>query len=140
MSKRKIENITTLPASNPPAKFKPYDKTNSVSRLEFFITIVNQNHAREVLRILKAHESGLGIITRGRGTGTREIYDLLGLSDLRKDIVFSIVKADKIEALKKDIAVFFKKESKGIAFSIEISSVIGLSIYKYLSNTRTIGD
>lgn len=140
MSKKKVASNPSLPVESKPETFKSVDRVQPLSRLKFFITIVNHNHYKEVLKILRNHESGLGFITHGRGTGTKEIYDLLGLSDVHKDIIFAVVKADQIETLKKEIAAFFVKESKGIAFAIDISSVIGSSIYKYLSNTRPTGE
>lgn len=118
------------------AETKPSGQASPLSRLKFFVTIVNHNHHKEILKILKTFESGLNFITHGRGTGTKEIYDLLGLSDVRKDIIFAVIKADQIENVKKEVAAYFKKESKGIAFAIDISSVIGTSIYKYLANAR----
>ena len=121
---------------------KPYDQTHAVSRLKFFVTVINHNHHKDVLSILKNYEVGLNFITHGRGTATREIYEILGFSDVRKDIIFSIVKAERTDELKNELAKMFAKgkDAKGIAFAINITSVIGLSIYKYLSNTRTIGE
>jgi len=140
MSKKKVASNPSLPVESKSETFKSVDRVQPLSRLKFFITIVNHNHYKEVLKILKNHESGLGFITHGKGTGTKDIYDLLGLSDVHKDIIFAVVKADQIETLKKEIAAFFVKESRGIAFAIDISSVIGSSIYKYLSNTRPTGE
>ena len=140
MSKKKVASNPSLPVESKPETLKSAKRVQPPLRLKFFITIVDHNHHKEVLKILRNHESGLGFITHGRGTGTKEIYDLLGLSDVHKDIIFAVVKADQIETLKKEIGAFFVKESKGIAFAIDISSVIGSSIYKYLSNTRPTGE
>lgn len=142
MSKKIAKVNIDVASSNQPAPFKPYDQTHPVARLKFFITIVKHRYDKEVLNIINKHEVGLSFITHGRGTGPKEIYDILGLSDVRKDIVFSVVKDEQIASLKQEIAAFYQREkaAKGIAFAIEISSVIGLSIYKYLSNTRTIGE
>ena len=142
MSKKIVKpNIDEALKKTPP-EFKPYDQTHSISRLKFFVTIIKHHYDKDVLKILNKHEVGISFITHGRGTGTKGIYDILGLSDTRKDIIFSIVKADQIASLKQEIATFYarEKDAKGIAFAIDISSVIGLSIYKYLSNTRTIGE
>jgi len=122
--------------------FQPYDKSHSVAPMRLLVVIVKHHYDKEIVDILHKHEVSLIFITHGRGTVTKEFYDVLGLSDVRKDIVFGVVKTENMEAVKGEIAAFYheKKHAKGIAFAINISSVIGLSIYKYLSNTRTIGE
>jgi len=135
MKMAKVETSATA-VEKQMAETKAPSQPNPVSRLKFFVTIVDHNHHKEVLKILRTHESGLGFITHGRGTGTKEIYDLLGLSDVRKDIIFAVIRSNQVDNVKKEVASYFKKESRGIAFAIDISSVIGTSIYKYLSNTR----
>lgn len=122
--------------------FQPYDQTHPISPMRLLVVIVKHHYDKEIIEILKQHEVSLIFITHGRGTVTKEIYDVLGLSDVRKDIVFGVVKTENMEVVKSDIASFYRveKDAKGIAFAIDISSVIGLSIYKYLSNTRTIGE
>jgi hypothetical protein len=138
MSKKINPPTIEKPTENIPATFKPYDQSNPISKMKFFVTIVNHRYDKEILAILYKHEVALSFITHGRGTGTKEIYDILGLSDIRKDIVFAVVKSERVESLKKEIAAFYEHEkgAKGIAFGVDISAVIGLSIYKYLSNTR----
>lgn len=141
MSKKDNVNQSSLLKQKDMAP-KPYNQTHAVSYLKFFVTVINHNHHKDVLSLLKKYEVGLNFITHGRGTATREIYDILGLSDVRKNIIFSVVKAERTDELKSELAKMFAKgkDAKGIAFAINISSVIGLSIYKYLSNTRTIGE
>ncbi|MFA5481567.1 MAG: hypothetical protein WC282_04225 [Bacilli bacterium] len=110
----------------------------AIAKLKFFVTIVTHSYQKDVLKILKNYEVGISFITHGYGTGTREIYAILGLSDVRKDLVFAVIKSENAEKIKAEIEKMFKqsRDAKGIAFAIDISSVIGLSIYKYLTNTR----
>lgn len=123
-------------------KTLPYDQTHKVEKMRLLITITNYGFSKEFLRLFKDYEVAMNLIVYGRGTGTKEIYDLLGLSDVRKEIIFSVVKNEHLPALKNDINNLYirRKEAKGVAFSIDITSVIGLSIYKYLSNTRNLGE
>ncbi|MFA5421632.1 MAG: hypothetical protein WC344_02395 [Bacilli bacterium] len=142
MIKKNVKGNKESLVANPSETGKqPYDQTHPIAKMKFFVVIVNHSHSKEIVRIMNQHEVGLSFITLGRGTGTREIYEILGLSDVRKDIVFSVVKSCNLEAVKAKVAAYFSqaKETKGIAFAVEISSVIGVSIYRYLSNTRTRG-
>ena len=122
--------------------YQPYDQTHPVSPMRLMIVIVKHHYDKDIVEIFKKHEVSLIFMTHGRGTVTKELYDVLGMSDVRKDIVFGVVKTANMEAVKNDVAAFYRaeKHAKGIAFAIDISAVIGLSIYKYLSNTRTIGE
>ncbi|MFA5686658.1 MAG: hypothetical protein WCZ47_01810 [Bacilli bacterium] len=124
------------------AEKKLLSKENKIEKMKLLITITNYGYGKKVLRFIKKYEVALNFSVYGRGTGTQEIYRLLGLSDRRKEIIFSIVKNTHLPLLKEDINNFYlqKKEAKGIAFSVDISSVIGTSIYKYLTNTRTLGE
>ena len=142
MIKKKSQLSVSATSEQKADVFQPYDQTHQVLPMRLMVIIVKHHYDKEIVEILHRHEVSLIFITHGRGTVTKELYDVLGLGDVRKDIVFGVVKTAKMEAVKKDIADFYRKEkhAKGIAFAIDISSVIGLSIYKYLSNTRTIGE
>lgn len=73
----------------------------------------------------------------GKGTAPSDVLHYLGLSQSDKAVIVSVVQEEKI----KEITVayedkYFKtKNGKGIAFTIPISSMIGVSIYQFLSNS-----
>ena len=117
------------------------NQERSFEKLRLMFVIVNQSRHGDILKIFNAHEVGLTIITHGKGSASQEILEILGVSDKRKNIIFGVIKSANAEAVCRDLDTFFKsgKDNKGIAFSIDIASVIGTSIYKYLSNNRTIG-
>lgn len=142
MIKKKSQPSVATVTEKKVASFQPYDQTHQVAPMRLFVVIVKHHYDKEIVEILKKHEVSLIFITHGRGTVTKEFYDVLGLSDVHKDIVFGVVKTENMEAVKSEVANFYhiEKHAKGIAFAIDISSIIGLSIYKYLSNTRTIGE
>ena len=72
----------------------------------------------------------------GKGTAPTEISHYLGLLDDSKAVIFSIVADDRInEILQAYEEKYFKiKHGKGIAFTIPISSIIGVMIYQFLTN------
>ena len=106
-------------------------------KLSIFITIVNHGLADPVVKLFQNFGVSAQFIQRGEGTATRQIRDILGIEDTGKDIVISIIKKDKIEEVKPDLWAFFSasKYNKGIGFSIPMTSMIGVKVYQFLSNS-----
>jgi len=63
---------------------------------------------------------------------------MLGLEDSDKSVIFSVIREDKAEEALHAIEDKFNtlKRGKGIAFTIPMSSVIGVAMYRFLSNHR----
>ena len=63
---------------------------------------------------------------------------MLGLEDSDKSVIFSVIREDKVTEALHGLEDKFKtiKNGKGIAFTIPMSSVIGVAIYRFLSNAR----
>lgn len=120
-----------------PAKPEAFDKTNEIKKLSVFITIVNKNQGDAVSKIFQRIGVSAQFIQRGEGTATAQIKDILGIEDNGKDIVISIIKKESIPEAKAEIEAFFaaSKHNKGIGFTIPLTSVAGVKIYKFLTNT-----
>ena len=73
-----------------------------------------------------------------QGTAKSETLYMLGLEDSDKSVIFSIVREDRaVEAMHALEDKFHTlKNGKGIAFTIPLSSVIGVAIYQFLSNSN----
>lgn len=106
-------------------------------KLSLFVTIVGKGQAQPVLRIFERGGSSAQFIQRGEGTARKEIYNILGIEEIDKDIVFSFISQDKIPDLKNELTAFFmaNKKNRGIGFSIPLSSIIGVRVYQFLANT-----
>ena len=63
---------------------------------------------------------------------------MLGLEDSDKGVIFSVLREDKAQEALHALEEKFQtlKNGKGIAFTIPMTSVIGASIYRFLSNHR----
>ena len=63
---------------------------------------------------------------------------MLGLEDSEKSVILSVIRegkaADAMQMLEDKFQTI--KEGKGIAFTVPMSSVIGVAIYRFLSNHR----
>lgn len=115
---------------------KAPEKLTAPKKLKVLVTIVNRSKADFYLDVLEGYEVNLQTVIYGRGTAPSEILQYLGFIQDDKAVILSIVQEEKI----KDITIayedkYFKtKNGKGIAFTIPISSVIGVVIYQFLSN------
>jgi len=106
-------------------------------KLSLLVVIVDQGVGDLYIEQLATLESNLQLKIVGNGTASREIQNLLGLNEIRKDVIFSIIREEKLDEAFKYIETRFKlsEKHKGIAFSVKITSLVGVSVYKLLSNT-----
>jgi len=112
----------------------------NIEKLELLITIVNRNKGEFFADFISTFESNLQMHIYGEGTANSEIMSMLGLTDLKKDIILSVVTKTKLKEILPKLEDKFKtiKGGKGIAFSIPLSSVIGANLYGFLSNNKLL--
>jgi hypothetical protein len=77
------------------------------------------------------------LVVAGQGTATTEMMRFLGYSDNKKAIIISVIREDRANAALQFLNEKFKtiKNGKGIAFTVPMTSTIGVAIYQFLSNT-----
>ena len=136
-SKRKSEKSVQKETDKNISK-KSYDQEFELKKLRVLCIIVNRYQGDYFINEFARREVGASFLVYGTGTATKEIYDILGIGETKKDIVLSLVKESDIPELKKLIEARFNvsKKAKGIAFFIGIDSIAGVLIYKYLTNTK----
>ena len=103
-------------------------------KLKILVTIVERSKADFYLSALEGFDVNLQTLIYAKGTATKDIASLIGLQDDNKAAIFSVVKEEKIkEILATYEDKYFKtKRGKGVAFTLPISSVIGVMVYKFL--------
>ena len=108
-----------------------------VKKLSMFITIVNKGQGNYVLKLFESEGANAQFIQHGEGTARKEIRDILGIEDNSKEIVISLVKDEKIPEIKNELEAFFKisKRNRGIGFSIPMTSLIGMKVYQFLTDS-----
>ena len=111
---------------------------NGFKKLKLLITVVNRSKTEFFMDLLTAYEVNLQTAVLAQGTATNETLHLLGLDDSDKSVIFSIIREDKAEEALHAIEDKFNtlKRGKGIAFTVPMSSVIGVAMYRFLSNHR----
>lgn len=121
-------------------KFVPFEKENVIKPLKMFISIVPFGQAIGITKMLEELGVTYSYITNGEGTGKNFLPGLLSVSDSKKQIIFSFVREDKAKAVCEALAIRFatSKAAAGISLSIKLSSVAGVSVYRFLTNTRKV--
>lgn len=121
-----------MPASNTNTKHVVSDK------LELMITVVNRNKADFFMDLIQSFDVNMQLAVPAQGTANAEIRNILGLAETDKAVIFSVIREDTSTRALNAIEEKFRtiKNGKGIAYTIPLTSVIGVSIYGFLSNNR----
>lgn len=122
------------PAAAPKAK----EKNVSANRLMLLVTIVNRKKAEYYADLIQDMGANLSFVAMGEGTADARMLDMLGLTDNLKAAVFSVVKESSQNKILRTLDDKFTsiRDGKGIAFTVPFSSVIGASVFNFLSDNR----
>lgn len=114
-----------------------YEDKHEISHLKLFFIIVNSGQADAIVKLLQKEDVAACFIFSGNGTGTRDVYSVIGGS-AKKQVVIAAVREDHTEQIIKKLNERFavSRAAKGVAFSVKLTSIAGVSIYKFLSNTQ----
>lgn len=114
----------------------------AIKKLKLLITVVNKSKATFFIDLLEQFEVNMQMVIAGKGTANSEMLNLLGLVESDKAVILSVVREDKISDVLETLKEKFDKvkHGKGIAYTISMQSVIGVSIYQFLSNNQTKKD
>lgn len=112
--------------------------SSDVKKVKLLITVVPRSKTEFYIDFLQGFEVNFQTSVLAEGTAKSETLYILGLEDSEKSVIFSAIREDKAqEALHALEEKFHKiKNGKGIAFTVPMSSVIGVAIYRFLSNHR----
>lgn len=110
-------------------------------KLMLLFTIVNRNKAEFYVDVLQKFEINMQLILAANGTADTTIQSLLGLTDSEKSVIVSVIRKDKCRQALSELEDKFKtvKGGKGIAYTVPMTSTIGVAIYQFLANTTNGG-
>ncbi len=110
-------------------------------KLLLLFTIINRNKAEFYVDVLGKYEINMQMVVAANGTADTKIQSLLGLTDSEKSVIISVIRRDKCRAALSELEEKFRsvKGGKGIAYTVPMTSTIGVAIYQFLSNTTTGG-
>ena len=118
---------------------RPTPPQTAPQRLKLLVTIVGRNKSEFYVDLLQSMEINVQMTLLGSGTASMDMLQLLGLSDSDKSVILSVIREDRA---KETLALLGEKfqtvrGGKGIAYTIPLTSVVGVAIYRFLSNNRT---
>lgn len=132
LTKKNQKTEQTTPAKNE----QPF-KTD-LKKLKLLITVVNRKKTEFYLDYLTGFEVNFQTAVAAQGTASSDMMYLLGLADSDKSVIFSILREDRAEEAMQGLDEKFHnlRGGKGIAFTVPLTGVIGVAIYRFLSNNR----
>ena len=115
--------------------------TSDVKKIKLLITVVNRKKTEFFMDFLQGFEVNAQMSMLAQGTARSDTLHLLGLEDADRSVIFSLIREDRAEEILRGLEDKFAtvRGGKGIACTVPLSSVIGVAIYRFLSNNRTFG-
>lgn len=112
--------------------------SGSVQKLELLFLVVDRNKTEFYMDFLHSFEINLQFVMSARGTAKDDMLEYLGLASKDKAVIINVIREDQISealsALEEKFHII--RNGKGIAFTVPLTSTIGVAIYQFLSNNR----
>ena len=110
----------------------------SMNRLKILVTVVNRPKADFYMDHIQSFGVNMQMLVFGHGTAPREIATAMGLADSERAVIFSVIGENNLRAALDSLDEKFNTIAggKGIAYTIPMSSIIGKSIFNFLSDNR----
>ena len=109
----------------------------AIKKLKLLFTVVDREKAEFYMDVLSQFDVNFQMVTPGMGTANSELVSLLGLN-MHKAVIMSIVREDQVDTVMNTLEDKFEtlKNGKGISFAVPLSSIIGVNLYRFMSNNR----
>ena len=119
-----------------PREKKPKNPHADFKKLKLLITVVPRSKTEFYTDFISGFEVNFQTSVLGQGTARSNTLHLLGLDDVEKGVILSVVREDKCAEIFRALDSKFQtlRGGKGIAFTIPLASVIGAQTYRFLSN------
>ena len=112
---------------------------SGIKKLKLLFTIVDRPKGEFYLDVISQFDVNCQMVMGGLGTAASELVELLGLEP-HKAVILSVVREDMVDALMNTLEDKFEtiRNGKGISFAVPLSSVIGVKLYRFLSDRREV--
>ena len=110
---------------------------SAIKKLKLLVTVVERPKGEFYLDVISQFDVNCQMVISGMGTATSEIVNLLG-REPHKAVIVSVIREDLVDTVMETLEDKFHtiRNGKGISFAIPLSSVIGVNIYRFLSDNR----
>ena len=112
---------------------------SAIKKLKLLFTIVDRPKGEFYLDVISQFDVNCQIAMGGLGTATSELVELLGLEP-HKAVILSVVREDMVDTIMNTLEDKFAtiRNGKGVSFAVPLSSVIGVNLYRFLSDRREV--
>ena len=112
---------------------------SAIKKLKLLFTVVDRQKGEFYLDVISQFDVNCQMAVGGLGTATSELVELLGL-ELHKAVILSVVREDMVDTIMNTLEDKFAtiRNGKGVAFAVPLSSVIGVNLYRFLSDRREV--
>ena len=110
---------------------------SAIKKLKLLCTVVDRTKGEFYLDVISQFQVNCQMVMGGLGTAQSELVEMLGLN-IHKTVIFSVIREDMAQPILNCLEEKFRtiKRGKGIAFAVPMSSVIGVNLYRFLSDNR----
>ena len=110
---------------------------SAIKKLKLLFTVVDRPKGEFYLDVISQFDVNCQLVISGQGTAASELVELLGLEP-HKAVILSVVREDLTDTIMETLEDKFAtiRGGKGIAFAVPLSSVIGVNLYRFLSDNR----
>ena len=110
---------------------------SAIKKLKLLFTIVDRPKGEFYLDVISQFDVNYQMVVGGMGTARSDLVELLGLEP-HKAVVVSVIREELAETVMQCLEDKFAtiRGGKGIAFAVPLSSVIGVNVYRFLSDNR----
>ena len=133
---RAVSVRRAAPKSEAPAGHK-----RAPQKLKLLITVVPRRKTEYFMDFIQSFDVNMQFCSAARGTANSDILAMMGLEDSEKRVIFSVICEDRAPQALAALGEKFKtiKNAKGIAMTVPLTGVIGVSIYQFLANHQKGG-
>ena len=112
---------------------------SAIKKLKLLFTVVDRQKGEFYLDVISQFDVNCQLAMPGLGTATSEVVELLGLEP-HKAVILSVVREDMVDTIMNTLEEKFAtiRNGKGISFAVPLSSVIGVNLYRFLSDRREV--
>jgi nitrogen regulatory protein PII len=106
-------------------------------KMKLLFTVVNREKTEFYTDLLQNFEVNMKMVLAANGTADTDTLRYLGLPSSEKSVILSVIREDRVKDAMNALEEKFKtlKNGKGIAYTVPMTSTIGVAIYQFLSNT-----
>ena len=112
---------------------------SAIKKLKLLFTIVDKPKGEFYMDVISQFDVNYQMVLGGLGTARSELVELLGLEP-HKAVILSVVREDMVDTVMNTLEDKFAtiRNGKGISFAVPLSSVIGVNLYRFLSDRREL--